>query len=31
MNENNIIQLDVVPIYKNEVYPTKKRNMAFKK
>lgn len=24
MNENNIIQLDVVPIYKNEIYPTKK-------
>ena len=29
MNENNIIKLDVVPIYKNEIYPTKKEIWHF--
>lgn len=27
---NNIVQLDVIPIYKNEMYPTKKEIWHFK-
>lgn len=31
MSENsNIVQLDIIPIYKNEMYPTKKEIWHFK-
>lgn len=31
MSENdNVIQLDIIPIYKNEMYPTKKEMWHFK-
>lgn len=31
MGENdNVIQLDIIPIYKNEMYPTKKEMWHFK-
>ena len=30
MSENNVIQLDVIPIHKNDMYPTKQEIWHFK-